>query len=55
MIEARRSGVDLNKYIDITIDDLKFLNCAPTLPTEGVCAGSQFTCANKVCELNFKI
>lgn len=35
---------------DISIDDVKFVDCAPPLPTTGVaCLPSQFQCKNSYC------
>lgn len=44
-IDATRLTTD---DIDITIDDINFLDCPPVLPSESECGGTQYTCSNQV-------
>ncbi|XP_076802493.1 MAM and LDL-receptor class A domain-containing protein 1-like [Clavelina lepadiformis] len=46
VVEARPLGPT---DIDITIDDLEFMDCYPPLPSETGCGRNQYTCANSVC------
>ena len=45
MFETRRLTLD---DIDVTIDDLEFIDCAPPQTSDVACGSSQFTCANRV-------
>ncbi|XP_078483553.1 MAM and LDL-receptor class A domain-containing protein 1 isoform X3 [Ciona intestinalis] len=46
VIEARAQNVN---DVDISVDDLEFMDCSPNTPSTSGCASTQFTCANLVC------
>uniref|UniRef100_H2XUP0 MAM domain-containing protein n=1 Tax=Ciona intestinalis TaxID=7719 RepID=H2XUP0_CIOIN len=46
VIEARAQNMN---DVDISVDDLEFMDCSPNIPSTSGCASTQFTCANLVC------